>query len=58
MYSQTTGVIKFAMTLDGRPYSDYPFTVKNGKLNDIDVTRMRKEEFKIIIPLAATRRDK
>lgn len=52
------GRYKFEMTFDEKPYSDYSFTVKNGKLNDIDLVQMRKEEFKIIIPLTATRRDK
>lgn len=52
------GQYKFEMTVDGKPYSDYPFTVKNGRLNDVDLTQMKKEEYRIIIPLTATRRDR
>jgi len=51
------GRYKFEMTVDDKPYLDYSFTVKNGKLNDIDLVQMRKEEYKIIVPLTATRRD-
>lgn len=52
------GRYKFEMTVDGRPYADYPFTVKNGRLNDVDLAQMKKEEYKIIIPLTGTRRDR
>jgi hypothetical protein len=41
------------LSLDGKPYSAYKFNVKNGRLNDVDVAAMRKEKYKIIIPLTA-----
>jgi len=51
------GRYKFEMTINGKPYADYPFTVKNGRLNDVDPVQMRKEEYKIMIPLTATLRN-
>jgi hypothetical protein len=52
------GRYKFEMAIDGKPYADYPFAVKNGRLNDVDLAQMRKDEYKIMIPLTATRRDR
>jgi len=52
------GRYHFEMTIDGKPYADYPFTVKGGRLNDVDLAQMRKDEYKIMIPLTATRRDR
>jgi hypothetical protein len=42
-------------TLNGKPYSSYKLNVKNGKLNDYDLTQMQKEKYKIIIPLNSGR---
>lgn len=52
------GRYKFEMTINGKPYADYPFTVKNGRLNDVDLAQMKKEEYKIMIPLTATLKNK
>ncbi|HRH43215.1 MAG TPA: hypothetical protein PKY82_16405 [Pyrinomonadaceae bacterium] len=42
-------IIEFA--LNGKSYSSYKLTVKNGRLNDFDLPQMQKEKYKIIIPL-------
>jgi hypothetical protein len=52
------GRYKFELTVDGKPYAEYQLTVKNGMLNDTDLVKMQKEEYKIMIPLTAVRRDK
>ena len=52
------GQYRFEMSVDGKPYSDFTLTVKDGKINDTDLVKMQKEEYKIIIPLTAVRRDK
>jgi hypothetical protein len=50
------GQYRFELSVNGRPYSDYTFTVKNGNINDIDLAKMQKEEYKIFVPLAGVRR--
>lgn len=52
------GRYRFDLTVDGKPYSSYAFTVKNGQINDIDLAKMQKEEYKIFIPLTAERAKK
>ena len=49
------GRYRFELSVDGKPYSEYGFTVKNGQINDIDIAKMQKEEYKIFVPLTATR---
>ena len=49
------GSYRFELTLDGKLYSVYKFTVKNAKLNGIDLVQMRKDQYKIFIPLTADR---
>ncbi len=50
------GQYRFELSVDGKPYSDFNFMVKDGKINDIDLVKMQKEEYKILIPLTAVRR--
>jgi hypothetical protein len=38
-------------SLNGKPYSAYKLSVKNGRLNDFDLVQMQKDKYKIIIPL-------
>jgi hypothetical protein len=38
-------------SLGGKPYSSYKLSVKNGRLNDVDLVQMQKDKYKIIIPL-------
>ena len=43
-----------AFTLNGKPYSSYRLSVKNGRLNDFDLAQMQKDKYKIIIPLSGS----
>jgi hypothetical protein len=47
----TDGKYRVELALEGRPVANYPFTVKDGKINDLDLAQMRKENFRIIVPL-------
>jgi len=47
----TDGKYRIELALDGRSVANYPFTVKNGRINDIDLAQMRKEKFRILVPL-------
>jgi hypothetical protein len=47
----TDGKYRIELALEGRPVANYPFTVKSGRINDIDLAQMRKEIFRIMIPL-------
>ncbi len=40
--------------LDGKPRSSYAFTVRDGKLNNLDLAAMRKEMYRVIVPLTAS----
>lgn len=46
-------IIEFA--LDAKPYASYKLSVKNGRLNDIDLAQMQKDKYKIIIPLTGSK---
>jgi hypothetical protein len=50
------GQYRFELTVAGKPYSDFTFNVKNGNINDLDLAKMQKEEYKIFVPLMGTRR--
>jgi hypothetical protein len=47
------GSYTIELALDGRPYSTYKLNVKNGRLNDFDLAQMRKERYRIVVPLTA-----
>jgi hypothetical protein len=47
------GKYRIELDLDGKPRSTYSFTVKDGKLNGLDLAAMRKENYRIIVPLTA-----
>jgi hypothetical protein len=47
------GKYRIELTLDGKPRSSYSFTVKDGKLNGLDLAAMRKENYRVIVPLSA-----
>lgn len=49
----TDGKYRIELDLDGKPRSAYHFTVKDGKLNGLDLAAMRKENYRIIVPLTA-----
>jgi hypothetical protein len=51
----TDGKYRIELALEGRPAANYPFTVKNGRINDIDLAQMRKENFRILVPLSKTK---
>jgi hypothetical protein len=50
------GQYRFEVSVGGKPYSDYTLNVKDGKINDIDLVKMQKEEYKIFVPLTAARK--
>ena len=54
----TDGKYKIELTLDGKPRADYTLTVKAGMINGIDPVIMRKENYRIILPLTNERRPK
>ena len=45
------GRYRIDLTLDGKPRASYILNVKGGRINDLDLAQMRKDEYKIIIPL-------
>jgi len=47
------GKYRIDLELDGKPRSSYSFTVAGGKLNGLDLVAMRKENFRVIVPLSA-----
>jgi hypothetical protein len=47
------GKYRIELELDGKVRSNYPFTVAVGRLNGIDPVAMRKENYRIIVPLSA-----
>ncbi len=47
------GKYRIELTLDGKPRSSYSFTVKDGKLNGLDLAAMRKENYRVSVPLSA-----
>jgi hypothetical protein len=47
----TDGKYRIELAIEGRPKANYPFMVKSGRINDIDLAQMRKENFRIIVPL-------
>jgi hypothetical protein len=49
------GRYRIDLTLDGKPRASYLLNVKGGRINDIDPVQMRKEEYKIFIPLTNER---
>jgi hypothetical protein len=49
------GKYRINLTLDGKPSGSYLLNVKGGRINDVDPVQMRKEEYKIILPLANER---
>ena len=51
----TDGKYRIELALEGRPVANYPFTVKGGRINDIDLAQMRKENFRIMVPLTKAR---
>ena len=51
----TDGKYRIELALEGRPAANYPFTVKGGRINDIDLVQMRKELYRISIPLSKTK---
>ena len=52
------GRYRIDLTLDGKPIASYLLNVKGGRVNDIDLAQMRKDEYKIILPLANDRQPK
>ena len=48
----TDGKYRIDLTLDGKPRASSVLNVKGGRINDLDLAQMRKEEYKIIIPLS------
>ncbi len=46
------GRYRIELAVEGRPKADYRFTVKNGQINGIDLAQMRKDLYRIIIPLS------
>jgi len=50
------GKYRIELTADGKPYSEYIFTVKSGRINNLDLAQMRKENYRIIIPLTNERK--
>jgi len=51
----TDGKYRIDLELDGKPRSSYSFSVSQGKLNGLDLAAMRKENFRVIVPLNATK---
>lgn len=51
----TDGKYRIELALEGRPAANYPITVKGGRINDIDLAQMRKENYRIMIPLTRTK---
>jgi hypothetical protein len=47
------GKYRIELALDGKPRSSYSFTVKDGKLNGLDLAAMRKENYRVSVPLSA-----
>jgi hypothetical protein len=47
------GKYRMDLELDGKPRSSYSFTVAGGKLNGLDLAAMRKENFRVNVPLNA-----
>jgi hypothetical protein len=45
------GRYRIDLTLDGKPRASYILNVKGGRINDLDLAQMRKDEYKVIIPL-------
>ena len=44
------GAYRIELGLAGKPYATYKLQIKNGRINDIDLAQMRKENFKIMLP--------
>jgi hypothetical protein len=49
------GAYRIELSLDGKLYTTYKLQIKNGRINDIDLAQMRKENYKIMLPLTAER---
>ena len=49
----TDGKYRIELSLDGKLRSTYILNAKGGRINDLDLAQMRKDEYKIIIPLAS-----
>ncbi len=49
------GRYRIELMLNGQPYREYKFNVKNGMINDIDLAQMRKELYRISVPLTTER---
>jgi len=45
------GKYRIELKLDGRPTAIYILTIKNGQINGLDPIEVRKEKFRVIIPL-------
>ena len=49
------GKYRIELNVEGRPKAEYSFTVKGGRINDLDLVQMRKENYRIIIPLTKSK---
>jgi hypothetical protein len=48
----TDGKYRIELAVEGRPKVNYVFNVKGGRINGLDLAVMRKENYRIIIPLS------